>query len=284
MRTRLIALGCLSVQLGCGSSQEKPTRGQTPASLCDAAERRLSARLGPELSRVESKRELTRPGEGDKPPKAWACVFVYQPVPEEMAEEGLPPEDLAASGIDHQLAVGLENAKGQVEIHLVEPSIESPGPVSVELEMQDVAGDNRPEVVVTEASVGADPWRGVRFLSLDNVDASPRDLLSTSLKIKTTEGLELFGSWKATREGERPGIVVEAGGNYRIFAWDEGAKRFMLDQAATDAANPKPPPPPSAAPTEAPTAPPSAAPKKGKKGATPKPAKDKDPLEGLNVD
>jgi hypothetical protein len=279
MRIRQIAVGCLALQLGCGSSQEKPTRPQAAEALCDAAERRLSARLGPELSRVESKRELTRPGEADKPPQAWACVLVYQPVPEEMAEEGLPPEDLAASGIDHQLAVGLANAKGQVEVHLVEPSTESPGAVSVELEMQDVAGDSRPEVVVTEASVGAEPWRGIRLLSLDNVDAGPRDLLSTSLKLKTTEGLELFGSWKATREGGRPGVVLEAGGNYRIYAWEEGAKRFMLDQAATDAANPKPPPPPSAAPTEAPTSPPSAAPKKRKKDAAPKPAKDETPLE-----
>lgn len=273
-----IVLGLLA---GCGARSDKPTNNA--GALCAQSAKRLAARLGPELSRVEVQRELSRPTGKETPPEAWACVLVYQPVPEELAEEGLPPEDMAGTGIDQQLAVAFKAAKGELELHLVDPSPEAPGAVSVELELQDVASGPEPELVVSEMTTGAEPWRGVRFFALEAGSAGPRDLLSVSLKLKTAEGLDLFGSWKPTQRDGRRGVTVEAGGASRIYGWDDSAKTFALDQAATDAANPKPPAPPPPA-TEAPaTTPP---PKKGKKGGPLKktPAKSENPLQGLGLD
>jgi len=277
----------LGLLAGCGARSDKPT--SSAGALCAQAAKRLAARLGPELSRVEVQRELSRPTGKETPPEAWACVLVYQPVPEELAEEGLPPEDMAGTGIDQQLAVAFKAAKGEPELHLLDPSPETPGPVSLELELQDVAAGPEPELVVSEMTTGADPWRGIRFVALEAGTSGPRDLLSASLKLKTAEGLDLFGAWKPTQRDGRRGITVEAGGASRIYAWNDATKTFALDQAATDAANPKPPAPPPPATEAPPTAPPS---KKGKKDTKDKkaapvkktPVKPEDPLEGLGIE
>jgi hypothetical protein len=269
----------------CGSTPDKPTDGDTEtSSACKQADARLRKQLGPELQAVTKRVPVTKPAVGETPAEPLGCAIVYTLVAEELVEEGLG-EEAAIGGADQRLAFLTPDPKTRWNLTLIDPSPESPSSVDLELQVADITFDGVPEVVVRESGLGADSYQGVRLFSLTVSPEGPRDLLSESLKLKTNENVELFAQWKSTKAEGKPVVVFEAGGASRIFAWNDGEKRYQLDQAATTAANPPPPAPPSAeapASAEPPPAPPTTAPAgkkaKGGKKAPAAPAK-VDPIE-----
>lgn len=274
-----LAAAAAALAVACGSSQEKPS--QPTSTACSQADARLRKQLGPELQAVSKRIPVMKPAVGEAPPEALGCAIVYTLVAEELAEEGLGEETTV--GNDHRIAFLTPDPKTRWNLTLVEPSGPSPGPVELEVELQDVTFDGVPEVVVRESALGAESYQGLRLFSLTVAPDGPRDLLSESLKLKTRENVELNAQWRAVNAGGTAGVIFEAGGASRIFGWSEADKQFKLDEAATAAANPPPPAPPSEAapatapPTEPPPPPPPPAKGKGAKGT--KGAKDKKAAE-----
>jgi hypothetical protein len=272
--TLALALACTA----CGSTPDKPTADE-PSSACRQADARLRKQLGPELQAVTKRVPVFKPAVGELPAEPLGCAIVYTLVAEELAEDGLA-EEAAIGGTEQRLAFLTPDPKTRWNLTLIEPSAESPSAVDLELQTADITFDGVPEVVVRESGLGADAYQGVRLFSLTISPEGPRDLLSESLKVKTNENVELFGQWKSTKTEGKPVVIFEAGGASRIFAWNDADKRYQLDDAATSAANPKPPAPPSAeapASAEPPAAPATEAPpskkSKGGKKAPPAPAK-----------
>lgn len=232
----------------CGGGQARPDR---PAdTLCEAGAGALRDRLGPELAGIVERVPVTAPAAGEgRPPAPLGCALVYTQVPEEMPEEGLPPEEVDVAGSDHRLAVVVPEPGEGPALHLVGPSAASPGPVMLTLSTRDLVGDARPELIVQEDAVTADrSWRGLRLFGFPGDGRPPREVLGEALRVETPEGLEMIAEWRTGDLGGRRVVVFEGAGTKRIFAWDEAAGRFAFDAAATAAHNPKPAAPPETAP------------------------------------
>ncbi len=252
----------------CGGAEPK-AGGSGSKSSCARLEPLLRNALGPEFSAVTSKTPVFRAGKkDDATPTEIGCLGLYSVIPEELPEEDLPADDLSGSGIDQRLAVVLIDAKGKPALHMVEPAPDAPGALAMEVELKDVTGDAVTELVVTESSIGAEGYRGLRFFALAVGDLGPQELLTEPLKMKTVEGIELFAEWRVAAGPSGQTLDLEAAGTHRIFNWDAAQTRFVFDESATAAINPKPPAPESGAAPESAPAVPSApdTPKKGKKG------------------
>lgn len=249
MPTRRLSVALPLLALcACGPASQVTDKAKPAAgSPCELADSKLRKHLGPELQAVTKRLPVFKPAEGEKPAAPLGCAVAYTLVPEELAEEGLG-EEAGLSGSDQRLAFLTPDAKARWNLTLIDPSPQSPGPVDLELEARDLTADGVPEIVVRESALGADAYQGLRIFSVTLSEAGPRDLLSESLKLTTPENVQLFAEWKSgTAEGKRA-VIFEAGGQHRIFTWNDGDKRFDFNEAATTAANPKPAPPPPSEP------------------------------------
>jgi hypothetical protein len=261
----------------CGGARETEKPAATAGDrLCEAGERLLGDRLGPELSAVVHRYPVVEgappAGNEDAPPPApLACALVYTQVAEESSAEDLPPEEVVDAGMDQLLAVVVPGSDGKPALHSVNPSDKSPGPVMLTLSVQDVLSDGRPTLVVQEDRTSeGQTWRGLRLFTFPGQGSAPREILDEELRVKTPEGLDMVAQWQTASMGEKRAIVVEGAGTKRIYTWDASNNRFQFDEAATAQVNPKPPPapeqPPAAAAEDVPPAKPAEPPAKKKGG------------------
>ena len=248
MTRKLIFLVVVGIA-GCGPAPKLYT-GPDPCKMGKAA---LGERLGPELSSVAQQAQLGRPE---------MCALVYLRVAEESPEE-LPSDETVETSTDHLLAVATVSKDGVVALQTLGRSAAAPGPVRINLKQKNLYGTSLRELIVEERAPTQDHALGFRGLRLfDFTEGAAREVLARRLLIKTPEGLTVVPLWGAATGPEGPRIVFDAAGTKEIFTYNKALKRYVLDKAATAAANPTPPKAPDTpAEVEAKTAP--AAPAKG---------------------
>lgn len=226
---RLWICGALAAMSGaCGGGAQQVAAPEA----CATAKVDLKRQLGPELGTIAKMLPLPI----GAVPEA-GCALVYTRVPEESPEE-LPEEDREAAAIDQGLAILLPDGKGRMGLTLMSASDSAPGLVGIDITLNDLTGDKHPELVVIERSgvPGAGGFKGLRVVAFGT--AGTRLQLDTPLVLKTAEGLELMANWQSGREGDRPAVLVEAGGVWQVFAFNPSEQRFALDPVATAKRNP----------------------------------------------
>ncbi|MCA9544104.1 MAG: hypothetical protein KC613_06925 [Myxococcales bacterium] len=230
MRRLMIAAAAASLTAACGAKGPELPAGPDP---CEVAATKLKTRLGPELATVDTRLNLPL-----GPQSRGGCALVYTPRPEEDPEEVGETE---GGGPDQQVAISLPDAQGHQVLTLQPAANAAPGPVSVKLGLKDVTGNGRPELISTEeAGLVGDAYRGLRVFTYAAGASAARVVFDERLSVTTPEGLTIIPDWRAGMEGTKRAILLDGAGSFKVFTWDPGTQRFVLDQAATDARNPKP--------------------------------------------
>ena len=108
--------------------------------------------------------------------------------------------------------------------------------VSVRLEAQllELHGSATQELVIVEQ-----PWKASEtygalqaFAFAEGVP-TPKEVISEPLALRTPEGLSVVARWRLVPfEGEQI-LVLQGGGEVRLFKWHDGLQRFKLDLAAS---------------------------------------------------
>jgi hypothetical protein len=219
-----------ALSTACGSAPAEKPVGPDP---CLVAVEQLKTRLGPELAGVTHKRPLPLPK-----PSPRGCAVVYTQVSEEMPGE-IGGEDTMGGDADQQLAMALPDAQGRYSLSLLPSPEHAPGPVTLEIQLKDVTGDGRPELVSQEdTGPTGDAHRGLRIFTYAAGTNTARAVFDEKLVVKTAEGLELIPEWRAGKIDDQPAIVLDGAGTYRIFTWSQREQRFTFDEAATKKRNP----------------------------------------------
>ena len=231
MRRLLSLAAAAGLSAGCGANAPQAPAGPDP---CKVAAAKLKTRLGPELAAIETRLNLPL-----GPKSRGGCALVYRQRPEEMPEEIGEAGD---AGPDHLLAISLPDAQDRQALTLQTAASAAPGPVSVRLSLKDITGNGRPELVsVEEAGMVGDAYRGLRIFTYAAGASSARVVFDERLSVTTPEGLTIIPDWRAAMVDKQRGILLDGAGSYKVFTWDASSQRFTLNQAATDARNPKPP-------------------------------------------
>lgn len=231
IRRGLPTAGLALIAAGCGGGLGQGQALKTSAQTCKVTVEKLKKRMGPEMGQVVQSAAVKISAQDDP-----ACAVIYTLLGEEMMGEGLPMSEVPDPAMDHRLAVGSWSSQGQVTLHLVPASTESPGPVHLTLSTKDVDQDKLTDLVVQEdASTPGDTWQGLRLLSLSQLDQPPHELFSGPLMFKTAEGINLAGDWAAGQVSGRPALLMQFGQQKRIYSWDSVKRRFTFDELATNA-------------------------------------------------
>jgi len=149
-------------------------------------------------------------------------------------------DDFSDASADHRLAIGIPDQGGNLNLRVIDPGQHSPLTALLELDLKDLNGDAQVDLVVTEDSATpGDSKRSLRIFSY-SVGSEPKELFNEQLKVITPEQLEIIAEWKSGRVMGTPAILFQAAGVARIFTWDSSSGRFLFNEAATTAQNPKP--------------------------------------------
>ncbi|MGK0360953.1 MAG: hypothetical protein ACI9U2_003267 [Bradymonadia bacterium] len=207
---------------GCGASPEE----KKGPDFCEMAAVELKKRLGPEFDKIISGRRL--------PPMG--CAIIYRQVQEEFMGEVAGESNNAF--VDQKLAFMLPDGRGKPVLTLIGASDASPGPVLLELKSKELTGDAPAEVVVRETATP--DYSGVRAFSYSSAASVPTEIFSTSLKVKTPEGIDIAARWGLGDYKGAKAIILDGAGTKKIFTWNRAAKRFTYNEVATAAVAPKP--------------------------------------------
>ena len=207
---------------GCGASPEE----KKGPDFCQMAAVELKKRLGPEFDKVVTGRRL--------PPMG--CAVVYRQVQEEFMDEVSGESNNGF--VDQKLAIMLPDGRGKPVLTLVGASDASPGAVLLELKSQELTGEAPAELVVLETA--SPDYSGVRAFSYSNASSIATEIFSTSLKVKTPEGLDIAARWGLGEYKGAKAIILDGAGTKKIFTWNRAAKRFTYNEVATAAVAPKP--------------------------------------------
>jgi hypothetical protein len=219
----LIAAFALAGLTACGASPDE--KDQKP-DFCKLAKPKLQKQLGPEFDKIITGRRL--------PPMG--CAVVYRQVQEEFMGEvaGESPNGF----VDQKLAFILPDGRGKPVLTLVGASDDSPGPVLLALSSKEITKEGKPELIVRETA--APDYSGVRAFSYSDGSPKPIEVLSTSLKVKTPEGLDIAATWGLGEYKGARAIILDGAGSKKIFTWNRAAKKYTYNEVATKAVAPKP--------------------------------------------
>lgn len=230
MRRLLTVAAAASLTAACGAKGPELPAGPDP---CEVAATKLKGRMGPELASIDARLRLPV-----GPKSRGGCALVYSPRPEEEPDEIGEGE---AGGPDQQVAIALPDTQDNLVLTLQSAATAAPGAVSVKLALKDITGNGRPELVSTEeAGMVGDAYRGLRVFTYAAGASAARVVFDERLSVTTPEGLTIIPDWRPASVDKKRAILLDGAGSFKVFTWSPGTQRFVLDQAATDARNPKP--------------------------------------------
>lgn len=223
----LISVVCLIsmlLQYACSSSMQI----ELEELNCRKAIRMLKAATDPEFGKLVRSQAI--PVESEKHS---GCALVFTRVQEEMSGEVVGD---GFGEVSQEIAIALTDSDQRMELQELPAIGMRKGVIKIEMELQEIWGnDDIKELVVTEKSTkAADQYQGLRIFSFAPGVPYAREILSTPLYIKTSEGLSLLGKWKVDQFEGQTVIVISAGKHEQLYSWHDGSQSFKLDLAATE--------------------------------------------------
>lgn len=252
---------------GCGSTPAPQVVGP---DTCAGGEGHLRQRLGPEFAEMIATQPLPRGG----------CALVFTRVAEEMPEE-LEDADEIRFDPDHELAFAFARGESRVTVDTVPRSSAAPGPVTMAFKAGEVTGDGVADLIIEEkqGEFGMTGYRGIRIFDVSQ--GQPKELFAERLSVTTPEGLTLVPAWSVEKVDGAPAVVFDGAGTRKVFAWQPGQQRFVLD--ASKGSGAAKPAPAAAASADEPASPTADAPAPEAEKAE-KAAKEKKPEDPLDLD
>jgi hypothetical protein len=212
------------VQWSCSSSMQV----ELEELNCRKAIRMLKAATDPEFGKLIRSQAIPIESE-----KHSGCALVFTRVQEEMSGEVIGD---SLGEVSQEIAIGLTDSDQRMELQELPAIGMRKGVIKIEIELQEIWGnDDIKELVITErSSKAADQYQGLRIFSFVPGVPYAREILSTPLYIKTSEGISLLGKWKVDQFEGQTVIVITAGKHEQLYSWHDGSQSFKLDLAATE--------------------------------------------------
>jgi hypothetical protein len=224
LRRRLLFSGlCLLylTTLGCSSAPLNVDN----AKACLSAKKALKDRVGPELGKVSEALPIPLSQ------TSFGCGLIFTRIDEELPGEVSGVYGQSAS---QELAISLPNGQAGVNITLIPPPPYRAERVRLALELKELRGGGAQELIVTErATKSVSQYQGFRVFAFAEGVPSPREILSEPLRFKTVDGIPVTGRWGVERFEEEEVILIQGGGEYRVYQWHDSLQSFKLDLAAS---------------------------------------------------
>lgn len=210
-----------AVLLSCSSAQLTP-----PGELaCRRAQSSLKRRIGPELGKVTSLLAIPLSS------TSFGCALIFTRIDEELPGE---VSGVYGQSSSEELAVALPSSQGEDIITLIpQPSYREES-VRLTLSLKELHSGAPPELIVSErATRSLSRYEALQVYAFAEGVPSPREILSESLRFKTTDGITVTASWSVERFEEKDVILIRGGGEYRVYQWHDSLQSFKLDLAAS---------------------------------------------------
>ena len=205
------------LSFGCVKAPIKPNQ-----QLCAMAQSNVKQRLGPEFRRVIAAKLLFDDQRG-----TYGCGIVYERVDEELAEEFEEMKE-GTSGPNHLVSF-ISRVEGKSARFLeVRRSRTAPGPVSVELQVAEITGDNYLDLLILERAPQTGSMVDYQALKIGNGDPLlTSEIFEMPLLVKSDEGVEFLAAWEIDASKPKPTLVIRGGTESRSYQFAPVSRRLL---------------------------------------------------------
>jgi hypothetical protein len=193
---------------------------------CRKAIRMIREATDPEFGKLIKAQPITL-----IPERTSGCAMIFTRVQEESTGEVLGESTQENS---QEFAVVLPDIDQRMELQELN-SLMKKGPIKIDMDVREIWGDEIPELVVTEKALKAsDQYQGLRIFSFVPGVPYAKEILSTPLYIKNSEGIASLAQWSIEKFEEQTIVLLKASRMEQVFSWNDATQSFKLDLAATE--------------------------------------------------
>ena len=219
---RLVTFFLLSIMIATACSKKNTSQGRY---ACQESIKLLRSKVGPEFGKIIQ--AIAIPIDEN----TYGCALRFNRIAEELPGEVLGNSNEQASD---ELAIMLKDTENRSVLRVIRPPRYRTETVKLSLLLRDVHVGQAPELLVLEKAKQAyKSYQALRVFNFAKGVPIARKLFSERLLIKTPEGITLVPQWKFELFEDRQALIMQAGGEFRIYMWHDGLQKFKLDLAAS---------------------------------------------------